>query len=83
MISFDVEMDFFSPSLIASLDKAAGGSEDWGKGSLRAEYTYVVELRDIGKHGFFLPASEIEPTTQEIYTAIKAVGSRLLEDFES
>jgi carboxypeptidase A4 len=41
---------------------ASGDSDDWAKGELKIKYAYTVELRDTGKDGFILPASQIEPT---------------------
>ena len=41
-------------------DAAAGGSDDWviNEGT---PYSYTFELRDKGKYGFVLPASQIKP----------------------
>ena len=42
-------------------DPAAGNSQDWYKGVLKARFVYTVELRDTGFHGFVLPAYQIIP----------------------
>lgn len=62
----------------ALLYPAAGASDDWAK-SLGIKYTYTVELRDKGRHGFILPASSIENTSKEalafVLTVAKAVNA--------
>lgn len=54
-----------------TLYPAAGGSDDWAKGSARMKYAYTIELRDNGRYGFVLPASYIEPTAKEALAAIR------------
>lgn len=49
----------------ATLYPAAGGSDDWYKGSLGVKYAYTLEMRDKGNHGFILPASQIIETARE------------------
>lgn len=57
---------------------AAGASDDWAK-SIGIKYTYTVELRDKGRHGFILPASLIEETSREaqefVFTVAKTVNA--------
>ena len=45
---------------------------------LNVKYAYIMELRDIGKHGFLLPADQIIPTGQETYTAIVALARHFI-----
>lgn len=52
----------------------AGTSDDWFKGVPRAKYSYTVELRDKGKYGFVLPASEIIPAGKDALEAIKTIS---------
>ena len=40
-----------------------------------------MELRDLGKHGFLLPADQIIPTGQETYAAIVALARHLLHEY--
>lgn len=49
----------------STLYPAAGGSDDWAKGTLKLKYSYTVELRDTGRHGFMLPADQIIATGKE------------------
>ena len=56
-------------------DAAAGGSDDWAKGSAGIKYAYTVELRDTGKHGFILPAAMIKETATETWTALQVVAN--------
>lgn len=37
------------------------------------KYAFAVELRDQGKFGFVLPASQIEPTAKEVFEGLKAM----------
>lgn len=53
-------------------DSATGGSYDWAKGVAGIKYSYTVELRDRGNYGFVLPTSQILPTGEEIWAAIRA-----------
>lgn len=59
---------------------AAGGSDDYGK-SIGIKYSYTIELRDTGKHGFILPAEYIISTAKEaeqfILTAAKIVAKEV------
>ncbi|CAK9812749.1 Carboxypeptidase B [Anthophora plagiata] len=56
-----------------TLYAASGGSDDWAKAILKMKYTYTIELRDTGKHGFVLPARYIIPTAKEALAAIMVV----------
>lgn len=61
----------------AGLYPAAGGSDDWAK-SIGIKYSYTLELRDTGTHGFILPAQYIQPTANEakefVFTAARTVA---------
>ncbi|CAH3112222.1 unnamed protein product [Pocillopora meandrina] len=52
---------------------ASGGSEDWTYGKLGVTYSFSVELRDTGRHGFLLPANQIIPTGEETFEGLKAL----------
>ena len=52
---------------------ASGASDDWAK-SLGIKYAYTVELRDSGRYGFILPASQIEGTAKEALTFTNVVA---------
>ncbi|XP_043288591.1 carboxypeptidase B-like isoform X2 [Venturia canescens] len=54
-----------------TLYPAAGGSDDWAKARLKIKYSYTIELRDRGKHGFILPAQYIVPTAKEALAAVE------------
>merc|ERR1712168_1041245 len=51
---------------------ATGGTIDWAAATLGVKYSYGLELRDKGRYGFLLPASQIIPTGEETFAAIKA-----------
>ena len=41
------------------------------------KYSFAVELRDQGKFGFVLPASQIEPTAKELFEGLKAMVRKM------
>jgi len=51
---------------------ASGGSIDWTYGHLGVKYSYGLELRDKGRYGFILPASQIKESVIETSAAILA-----------
>ncbi|XP_001850988.2 carboxypeptidase B [Culex quinquefasciatus] len=58
-----------------TLYPASGGSDDWARGEMNIKYAYTVELRDSGRNGFVLPASEIIPTGKESALFIDTIAS--------
>jgi hypothetical protein len=56
---------------------AAGGSDDWAKGSAGIKYAYCLELRDTGNYGFILPSNQIVPTGEETYNGVSAMAAEL------
>jgi murein tripeptide amidase MpaA len=56
---------------------AAGGSDDWAKGAAGIKYSYCLELRDTGRYGFLLPASQIVPTGEETFNGVAAMAKGL------
>lgn len=52
--------------------QASGSSADYAYGACNILFAGGVELRDTGSHGFILPESEIIPSGEETYAAIKA-----------
>jgi len=57
---------------------ASGGSDDWAKGAAGIKYSYTLELRDEGRYGFELPASQILPTAQETWEGVKVVADAMI-----
>ncbi|KAF8983125.1 Carboxypeptidase A4 [Entomortierella lignicola] len=47
--------------------QASGGSLDWTYAKGDVKYSYAVELRDTGRHGFLLPEDEILPSGEETF----------------
>lgn len=58
---------------------STGSSDDWAKGKAGIKYSYTVELRDKGSHGFLLPASQILPTGREMFAAVRAIARALAQ----
>ncbi|NWQ83604.1 CBPA1 Carboxypeptidase, partial [Columbina picui] len=64
-----------SPLCLFSLslsDQASGGSIDWSY-DYGIKYSFAFELRDTGRYGFLLPASQIIPTAQETWLGLKKI----------
>lgn len=59
----------------SSLYPASGGSDDWAKGTMKLKYSYTVELRDTGRHGFMLPADQIISTGEETMAFMKVIAA--------
>jgi len=58
--------------------QASGSSADYAYGACDILFSYGAELRDTGRHGFVLPASEIIPSGEETYAAIKALSKFMI-----
>ncbi|KAK3740597.1 hypothetical protein QZH41_009713, partial [Actinostola sp. cb2023] len=57
--------------------KNSGGSKDYTYGVLGVKYSFALELRDKGAHGFLLPASQIVPTAMETFQGITAMAKAM------
>ncbi|KFO86026.1 Carboxypeptidase B, partial [Buceros rhinoceros silvestris] len=57
---------------------AAGGSDDWAYDQ-GIKYSFTFELRDTGRYGFTLPESQIKPTCEETFLAVKYIANHVLE----
>jgi len=57
---------------------ASGGSNDWTYGAMNIVHSYAVELRDTGAYGFLLPVSQIVPSGEETFAAVKVLGQCVL-----
>ncbi|XP_065349976.1 carboxypeptidase B-like [Cloeon dipterum] len=62
----------------ADMYAAAGVSDDFAKGGANIKYAYTIELRDQGRSGFLLPASQIVPTGKDAFAAVKAMSLELI-----
>lgn len=58
--------------LIPHQDQASGGTIDWTYNQ-GIKYSFTFELRDTGRYGFLLPASQIVPTAQETWKALEVI----------
>lgn len=59
-------------------DLFAGGSADWARSVSGIRYSYLVELRDTGTHGFRLPVSQILPTGCEAWVGVRELAAHAL-----
>jgi len=57
---------------------ASGSSADYTYGVANVIFSYGVELRDTGRYGFVLPASEIVPSGEETFEGIKALAKYMI-----
>lgn len=58
-------------------DVASGVTVDWAYDS-GIKYSFSFELRDTGHYGFLLPATQIIPTAQETWMAIRTIMEHTL-----
>ena len=63
----------------------SGISQDWAKAVAGVKYSYSFELRDKGKYGLLLPASQIEQSGKEILEGVTVHDwrDRVISDPES
>ncbi|XP_075326637.1 carboxypeptidase A1-like [Odontesthes bonariensis] len=66
-------------SIINTIYQASGGTVDWTYNQ-GIKYSYTFELRDTGRFGFILPASQIIPTAQETWLALMAIMDHTLKN---
>lgn len=64
---------FVNGDICNTIYPASGSSVDFTYGTLGVKYSYAVELRDTGRNGFILPASEIVPSGEETWQAVLAL----------
>ncbi|XP_071590335.1 carboxypeptidase A1-like [Heliangelus exortis] len=59
-------------SIITTIYKASGSTIDWTYNQ-GIKYSFTFELRDTGRYGFLLPATQIVPTAEETWLALKVI----------
>ncbi|XP_002913486.2 carboxypeptidase A1 isoform X1 [Ailuropoda melanoleuca] len=64
-------------SIIKTIYQASGNTIDWTY-SQGIKYSFTFELRDTGRYGFLLPASQIVPTAQETWLALRTIMEHTL-----
>ncbi|XP_053465127.1 carboxypeptidase A1 [Nycticebus coucang] len=64
-------------SIIKAIYQASGSTIDWTY-SQGIKYSFTFELRDTGRYGFLLPASQIVPTAQETWLALLTIMEHTL-----
>ncbi|XP_019501657.1 PREDICTED: carboxypeptidase A5 isoform X1 [Hipposideros armiger] len=64
-------------SVSSTLYMASGITVDWAYDN-GIKYSFSFELRDTGRYGFLLPATEIIPTAQEVWMAIRTIMKHTL-----
>jgi len=57
---------------------ASGSSADYTYGVCGTLFSYGAELRDTGRYGFALPASQIVPSGEETFEAVKAKAKYMI-----
>ncbi|KAI1290584.1 hypothetical protein F5Y03DRAFT_378189 [Xylaria venustula] len=70
----------FGPSG-ATLYPTTGAAPDHVYSIGRADFSYTIELRDIGQHGFVLPPELIRPSVEEQWAGQKVLWSLLDQEF--
>ncbi|TFJ99641.1 Carboxypeptidase A1 [Platysternon megacephalum] len=60
-------------------DRADGTTIDWSYDN-GIKYSYTFELRDTGRYGFLLPASQIVPTAEETWLALMKIMAHIRDN---
>ena len=68
-----------SSRLVAISDPAAGAADDYYKGSVGTRFAFTTELRDTGRYGFVLPASQIIPSAEELWAGMEVEFRKCME----
>lgn len=55
------------------LDQRSGTSDAYAMHEMGIKYSYTLQLRDTGTHGFLLPPTYIDSTGRETFEMIKAM----------
>ncbi|OPJ76428.1 carboxypeptidase A1 [Patagioenas fasciata monilis] len=64
--------DFEYGSIYSTIYPASGSTVDWTYNQ-GIKYSFTFELRDTGWYGFLLPASQIIPTAEETWLALRVI----------
>ena len=78
--SLSLFSDFFFHLITDFSDPASGSSADWTYGVAKIKYSFGLELRDTGEYGFLLPATQIQPSGEEMFAAMKVLGHHILNN---
>ena len=64
------------------LDTTKGASADWYHGKLGTRYAFTIELRgkNNSQYGFELPPEQIIPSGEELFSGMKVVFHKLIQD---
>ena len=54
---------------------------DWAHEKLGIKYSFALELRDQGQHGFMLPVSQIKPTLEETWAGIVGMSNEIAKEY--
>uniref|UniRef100_A0A8C3NXB9 Peptidase M14 domain-containing protein n=1 Tax=Cyanoderma ruficeps TaxID=181631 RepID=A0A8C3NXB9_9PASS len=65
-------------SIADTIYMAGGNTVDWAYDN-GVKYSFTLELRDSGRHGFLLPSSQIIPTATETWAAVLDIMLHVLE----
>ena len=61
--------------------KASGSSVDWVYSKAGVKYSFALELRDKGRHGFLLPVDQISSTNEETWAGLRAMAVEIATEF--
>ncbi|XP_007524266.1 carboxypeptidase A1 [Erinaceus europaeus] len=64
--------DYLYGSIYTTIYQASGNTVDWTYNQ-GIKYSFTFELRDTGRYGFLLPASQIVHTAQETWLALRVI----------
>ena len=64
--------------LFGCVGRFSGNTMDWAYGAQGITYSYILELRDTGEHGFLLPPEQIIPAQDEAWAGVKAMAQAVI-----
>ncbi|XP_029821481.1 carboxypeptidase A2-like [Manacus vitellinus] len=67
--------------ICSTIYQASGGSIDWAY-DIGIKYSFAFELRDTGRYGFLLPATQIVPAATETWMGLRKIMEHVLKKQE-
>ena len=64
------------------LQPTPGTISDWVYGEAGIPYSFIMELRDIGGHGFILPPDQIIPIGEEVMAFHVSIAEQMIKEYE-
>ena len=70
-------------SIAETIYRVSGCSVDYAHVKLGIKYSYALELRDEGFHGFELPVKQIKPTLEETWAGLQTMAWEIAKEYDN